>query len=123
MGRADLALVLLPRRVEEAHEAGIVHRLDRRGPPLRRFDDLETLVVDQRRANQLGAAAGSRTGAWNADDSSSCSGSWRRCFGESSARTATSREQQVVVEVLLLALRPLQLARRRLRQRARSARA
>ncbi len=55
VGRADLVLVLRPRRGEETHEAGIVDRLDRRRPPLRRLGDVEAAVVEQCRQDQLGA--------------------------------------------------------------------
>jgi hypothetical protein len=39
-----LALVVLPRRGEEPDEAGIVHRLDRRGAAYRGLGDLEPVV-------------------------------------------------------------------------------
>ncbi len=56
VGRALLALVLRPRGREEPHQTGIVHRLDRRDPPLGGLVDREAAVGLQRRPDHLGPA-------------------------------------------------------------------
>ena len=124
VGRVDLALVLVPRRGEEAHEPGVVHGLDRRRCPHAVGSTIANAAsAAERGADRLGPA-GVLERRLQPRRSISCSGSWqpvaRRDVDDLHRRTRAQLAQlELLVEVLLAALGPLQLARRRLRQRAR----
>ena len=76
--RADLALVLLPRRGQEAHEPGVVDGLDRRRSRRGRARRSRTGRRPASAARMTSARPGCSNGACSADDSISCSGSCSR---------------------------------------------
>ena len=55
VGSGMTHLVLGPRAFEEAHQPGIVHRLDRRGRPRVGLDQFEPVVGSQRVADRVGS--------------------------------------------------------------------